>query len=134
MKTRVTIISSFLLILFLFTACQSETKPESLDEDINEIEKIAERSENIQNKEDAFALIRDLNQNLKKVRDKILELDNKYNNASDAEKKSMERKFENQNKEINRHLKIISKNIEPYKEKKEVAKMLKKLNEIMITK
>ncbi|MBS3769823.1 MAG: hypothetical protein V5A47_05465 [Bacteroidales bacterium] len=134
MKTRLTIMTGILLSLFLFSGCQSESTPEDLQEDVKEIKRLEKQSENIENKEDAFELMRSLNQSMKSIRDKILEMDIKYRTASESEKKEMERKFEQSNAEIDESLKVISENIEPYKEDEKVSKMLDILNEIMISK
>lgn len=134
MKSQITIIASLLLSLLFFSGCQSETTPEDLQEDVKTIKEIEKRSENIENKEDAFEILRDLNQSLKSIRDKILELEMKYRDASENERKQIEKEFNTANTEIDQSLKVISKNTEPYKEEEEVSKMLDKLNEIMISK
>lgn len=134
MKTRLTIITSIFLSLLLFSGCQSESTPEDLQEDVKEIKHLETQSENIENKEDAFELMRNLNQAMKSVRDKILEMESNYRTASESKKKEMESEFEKANAEIDESLKVISKNVEPYKEEEEVAKMLDKLQEVMISK
>ncbi|MGM0531006.1 MAG: hypothetical protein ACQER7_06610 [Bacteroidota bacterium] len=134
MKTRLTIMTGILLSLFLFPGCQSESTPEDLQKDVKEIKRLEKQSGNIENKEDAFELMRNLNQAMKSVRDKILDMDLKYRTASENEKKEMEREFEKANTEIDESLKVISENVEPYKDEEKVSKMLDILNEIMISK
>ncbi len=135
MKTHLAIITSFLLSVLLFSGCQSDkAKPADLQEDIKEMKLLAERSENLENKKEAFDLMKDLNQNMKDIRDKTMEMDMKYRSASENEKEEMERKFEEVTTKIDKHLGTIKKNIEPYEEDDEVAKMIEKLNEILISK
>ena len=135
MKTHLAIITSFLLSVLLFSGCQSDkAKPADLQEDIKEMKLLAERSENLENKKEAFDLMKDLNQNMKDIRDKTMEMDMKYRSASENEKEEMERKFEEVTTKIDKHLGTIKKNIEPYEEDDEVSKMIEKLNEILISK
>ncbi|MFO8234362.1 MAG: hypothetical protein R6U04_03000 [Bacteroidales bacterium] len=135
MKTRLTIITSLLLGIFIFSGCGSEeTTPENLDEDIKMLQELEERSGNIENKEEAFTLLRDLNQTMKSIRDKLLSMDAVYREASDEEKKRMEEEFEEANEQMDASLKVIRENIDPYKDGEEVSKMIEKLNEIMISK
>lgn len=134
MKTRLTFITSLLLSLLLFSGCHSESTSEGLEDEVKEIQRLEEQSKNIENTEDAFELTRNLNQNMKSIRDKILDMEIKYREASQAEKGKMENKFKEANAKIDESLKVISENIEPYKDKEQVSRMLDKLNEILISK
>ena len=134
MKTRLTIITSIFLSLLLFSGCQSESTTENLQEEVKEIKRLEKQSKNIENKDAAFELMRNLNQTMKSVRDKILEMESNYRKASENRKQVMESEFEKANAEINESLKIISKNVEPYKDEKQVSQMLNKLQEVMISK
>ena len=134
MKTRLTIITSIFLSLLLFSGCQSESTTENLQEEVKEIKRLEKQSKNIENKDAAFELMRNLNQTMKSVRDKILEMESNYRTASENRKQEMESEFEKANAEINESLKIISKNVEPYKDEKQVSQMLNKLQEVMISK
>jgi hypothetical protein len=136
MKTRISFIASLLVSILLFSACQSEDKQQGpmLQEEVRSIEQIEERSANINNPEEAFVLMRDLNQTLKDIRNQILSVEQKYRTVSESEKQQLESEFKNANKQIDQSLKVISSNIEPYKEDERVSKMLQKLNEIMISK
>ncbi len=135
MKTQITLITSLLLSLLFFSGCQSEKKQGPLlQEELKAMKQIEQRSENIQNSEDAFIVLRDLNQTLKDIREGILTLENEYRAVSENEKQQIESEFNIVNSEINQSLNVISNNIEPYKEDERVSKMLVKLNEIMISK
>lgn len=135
MKTQITYITSLLLSLLLFSGCQSEKKQGPLlQEEINTLKQIEQRSENIENPEDAFNVLRDLNQSLKDIRDEILTLENKYRMVSENEKQQLESEFINAKSEIDQSLNVISNNVEPYKGDERVSKMLEKLNQIMISK
>jgi hypothetical protein len=134
MKTPITIITSIFLSLLLFSGCQSESSTEGLQEEVKEIQRLEKESGNIKNKEDAFELMRNLNQTMKDVRDKILEMEANYRKASENERKEMESEFEKANAQINESLKIISENVEPYKDEEQVSQMLNKLQEVMISK
>jgi len=136
MKTRITIIASLLVSILLFSGCQSEDEQQGamLQEEIKTIQQIEERSANIDNPEDAFVLMRDLNQTMKDIRDQILSVEQKYRKASESEKQQLKSEFQEANTQIDQSLKVISGNINPYKDDERVSKMLEKLNEIMISK
>ena len=134
MKTRITIITSVFLSLLLFSGCQSESTSDGLQEEVKEIQRLEEESGNIENNEDAFELMRNLNQTMKDVRDKILEMEANYRKATENERKEMESEFEKANAQINESLKVISENVEPYKDEEQVSQMLNKLQEVMISK
>ncbi len=134
MKTQIIITASFLLSLIFFPGCKPENSPVNLQEEVRVLKEIEERSENIENKNDAFNVLRDLNQTVKDIRDKILQMEERYREASGNEKAQIEKEFEQANKEIDRSLGIISKNTEPYKDIEEVSKMLEKLHELLISK
>jgi len=134
MKIRLTVITSILLSLLFFSGCQSESNPEDLQEDVEGIQRLEKQSGNIENTEDAFELMRNLNQAMQSVRDKILEMESNYRTASESKKKKMEREFKKANAQIDESLKVISENIEPYKEDEQVSQILDKLQEVMISK
>ncbi|MFP4041553.1 MAG: hypothetical protein ACLFT6_02200 [Bacteroidales bacterium] len=136
MKSRILIIITSLLVgALIFSGCKSEDKtPENLEEDVKALQELEKSSENLENTDDAFALMRDLNQTMKGIRDKLLSMDANYNTANEEEKKKMEKEFEDANKEIDKSLKTIRENIKPYEEEEEVSKMIQKLNEILISK
>ncbi|MFP4047305.1 MAG: hypothetical protein ACLFT4_06050 [Bacteroidales bacterium] len=136
MKSRILIIITSLLVgALIFSGCKSEdTTPENLDEDVKALQELEKSSENLENTDDAFTLMRELNQTMKGIRDKLLSMDANYNTANEEEKKKMEKEFEDANKEIDKSLKTIRENIKPYEEEEEVSKMIQKLNEILISK
>ena len=135
MKTQIIFITSLLLSLLLFSGCQSEKKKGPLlQEEINTLEQIEQRSENIGNPEDAFNVLRDLNKTLKDIREGILTMENEYRTVPENEKEQLESEFKSAKNEIDQSLKTISNNIAPYKEDDRVSKMLEKLNDIMISK
>ena len=134
MKTRLIIITGFLLSIFLLGGCGSEKAPEDLKTDVKEIQKLEKQSEDLSSADEAFTLLRNLNQAMKSVRDKILELDKKYRNASEAEKKKMVDNFTEINKEIDKSLKVIRKNIKPYEDDEQVSNMIDKLEGMLISK
>ena len=134
MKSQIIITATLLLSLLFFKGCKSETSPADLQEEVKVLKEIEKRSENIDSKNDAFNVLRDLNQTVKDIRDKILQMEERYREASESEKAQIEKTFEQANKEIDGSLGIISKNTEPYKDIEEVSKMLEKLNEILISK
>ena len=109
-----------------------------------EIDKIEQRSENVQTKEEAFTVLRDLNGAMKDVREAVLGLDNKYKDMRVGGKEYQEAKqsadfkktmaeFEKINSDIDSSLAAISQNLEPYKEDEEVKKMLEKLQSLLIS-
>ena len=144
MKIRLIVISSLLASILLMGGCGSETPMKDLKDASNEIDKIEQQSENIQNKEEAFTVLRDLNSEMKNVREAVLALDNKYINMkpdseefekvkqSEEFKNTME-EFEKINSDINSSLAVISENIEPYKDNEEVKKMIEKLQSLLIS-
>lgn len=134
MKTRLIIITGFLLSIFLLGGCGSEKAPEDLKTDVKEIQKLEKQSEDLSSADEAFTLLRNLNQTMKTVRDKILELDKNYRNASEAKKKEMENEFQEVNKEIDKSLKVIRKNIKPYEDDEQVSNMIDKLESMLISK
>jgi len=136
MKTQITFITSLLVSILLFSGCQSENEQQGalLQKEVKSIQQIEERSTNIDNPEEAFVLMRELNQTMKDIRDQILSMEQKYRTVSESEKKQLESEFSKANTQIDQSLKVISGNIEPYKKDERVSKMLDKLNEIMISK
>lgn len=134
MKTRLIIITGFLLSIFLLGGCGSENAPEDLKSDVKEIKKLEKKSENLSSPEETFALLRDLNNAMKGVRDKTLALDKKYRNASEAEQQKMVNEFEQIQKEIDNSLGVIRENIKPYEDDEQVSDMIQKLEEMLISK
>ena len=136
MKTQMTFIASLLVSLLLFSGCQSEEEQQgaTLQEEVKSIQQIEERSTNIDNPEEAFVLMRELNQTMKDIRDQILSMEQKYRTVSGSEKQQLKSEFNKANTQIDESLKVISQNIEPYEDDERVSKMLDKLNEIMISK
>jgi len=133
MKTRLIIITSFLLSVFLLGSCGSEKAPEDLKSDVKKIQEIEKKSENLSSADEAFTLLRNLNQAMKDVRDKILDLDKKYRTASEAEKQKMVNDFEQINKEIDKSLGTIRENIKPYEDDPQVKNMIDKLENMLIS-
>ena len=123
--------------MIFLSSCKEEPKEaiNTLEDEAKEIENLAERSKDINNAEDAFVLLRDLNQAMKHVRDAVLLLDNQFNKIDDeAKKESIEERFAKVNKEIDNNLNTISKNLDPYKDSEKVDQMMKKLEQVMISK
>ena len=126
------------------TGCGSENPMQNLKDAAKEIDKIEQQSENVQNTDQAFTTLRDLNNAMKDVREAVLALDNKYKNMkvggeefkkakqSEDFKKTME-EFEKVNSDINASLATISENLDPYKKDEEVKKMLTKLQSLLIS-
>ena len=144
MKIRLIIISSLLASMIFIAGCGSETPMKDLKETAKEIDKIEKRSENIQNKEEAFTLLKDLTSQMKDVREAALALDDKYKDMEaggeeikevkqSEEFKNKMAEFEKINSDIDSSLKVISKNVKPYKDNKEVGNMLEKLQTILIS-
>ncbi|MGC9343651.1 MAG: hypothetical protein ACP5E3_13185 [Bacteroidales bacterium] len=135
MKTQITFIVSLLISLLLLSGCKSDDKQGPLlQKEINSLKQIELQSENIANSEDAFNILRDLNQTLKDIREGTLTFENDYRAVSENEKQQLETSFINAKNEIDQSLKVISNNIDPYKNDERVSKMLDKLHEIMISK
>lgn len=135
MKTQITFIISLLMSLLLLFGCKSDEKQGPLlQKEINSLKQIEQRSENIENSEDAFNILRDLNQTLKDIREGTLTFENDYRAVSENEQQQLETSFINAKNEIDQSLKVISNNIDPYKNDERVSKMLDKLHEIMISK
>jgi PBP1b-binding outer membrane lipoprotein LpoB len=144
MKVRLIIISSLLASIIFMAGCGTDNPMQDLKDASKEIDKIEKQSENIQNKEQAFTVLRDLNGAMKDVREAALALDNKYKNmrvGSDEFKKAKQsedfkqtmNEFEKINSEIDSSLAAISKNLDPYKDDEEVKKMLSKLQSLLIS-
>lgn len=144
MKARLTILSIFLTGMIFMAGRASETPMKDLREAANEIDNIAERSENVQGNEEAFTILRDLNGAMKDVREATLTLDAKYTNMKVGGQEFQEAKqsedFKNKMEEFNKinsnidsSLATISENLEPYKKDEEVKKMLQKLQDLLIS-
>ena len=144
MKARIILISSLLVGMLFMAGCGSDTPMLDLKNAAEEIDKIEQRSENVQTKEEAFTVLRDLNGAMKDVREAVLGLDDKYKNMKvggeefEKAKQSQEFKqkmaeFEKVNSEIDSSLSAISSNLEPYKDDEEVKKMLEKLQSLLIS-
>jgi len=135
MKTQILFLKSLIISLLLFSGCQSEENQAAfLHEEVKTLKEIEQRSGRIENSENAFTVLRDLNQTLGDIRDEILSMEVTYREVSENEKQQLESEFNTAQSEIDRSLKVISTNIEPYKTDKRVSKMLVKLDEIMISK
>jgi hypothetical protein len=135
MKIQISIISALIFSLLMFSGCKSdEENGPLLQSEINDLKQIEQRSENIQTSEDAFTVLRDLNQTLKDIREGTLSMENEYITVSESEKQKLESEFKKAQNEIDQSLKVISSNIQPYTNDQKVSKMLDKLNEIMISK
>jgi hypothetical protein len=126
-----------LLTMLLLSACGGD-KQGTLDKlrgEAKEIQNIEARSDQINSAEDAFNVLGDLNQSMKQVRDACLNLDAEYRETKETPAKDqMKKEFSQINRQIDQSLKTISKNLEPYKEKEEISRMLEKLREMMISK
>jgi len=129
---------SLLLGLFIVAGCADKKPKETintLQDNVKEIQKLEKRSENIQNAEQAFTLLRDLNKTMKDVRNAVLELDANYPSMKDeSRKQEIEQRFEEINKELNASLATISENVKPYKDDERVTQITNKLNEVLISK
>lgn len=133
MKTRIIIITGFLLSVFLLGSCGSEKAPEDLKTDVKQIQELEKQSEDLNSADETFTLLRDLNKVMKGVRDKVLDLDRKYRTASEAEKQKMVNDFEEINKEIDKSLGNIRENIKPYEDDPQVKNMIDKLEGMLIS-
>jgi len=144
MKARYIIISSLLVGMIFMAGCGSENPMQQLKDAAKEINNIEERTENVQNKEEAFTILRDLNDAMKDVREAALSLDAEYSNmkvGSEEFKKAKEsadfqnkmEEFSKINADIDSSLATISENLDPYKEDEEVKKMLQKLQSLLIS-
>lgn len=144
MKARIILISTLLAGMLFMTGCGSETPMQDLRNASKEIDKIEQQSENVQNTEEAFTVLRDLNGAMKDVREAALGLDDEYKNMKvggeefrkakeSQEFKQKMAEFEKVNSEIDSSLAVISKNLEPYKDDEEVKKMLEKLQTLLIS-
>lgn len=145
MKIRILFITATIVSLIALTSCNKEASDpiEDIKNSTTEINKIEERSNNINDKIGAFEVLRDLNQEMKNVRNVSLALDEQYANVKRKEEdtladnpeftKKME-EFEQCLNDIDKSLQVIRENVKPYEDKEEVVKMIKKLNHIMITK
>lgn len=138
MKARYSIIISLLIGIFLITGCADE-KPqkaiETLNEELKEIDKLVERSENIENENDAFTLVRDLNKSMKDVRDAVLSMDSEYAELkNESQREKVKAQFAEANKKLDEKLQKISKNVEPFKDKPRVKQIMGKFHEVLISK
>ncbi|MGC9375240.1 MAG: hypothetical protein ACP5DQ_09390 [Bacteroidales bacterium] len=145
MKIRILFITATIIGLTALTSCNTDKSDpiEDIKNSITEINKIEERSNDISNELEAFEVLRDLNQEIKTVRNASLALDEQYADvkrkdegtlADDPEFTKKMEEFEQYLNDIDKSLQIIRKNVKPYEDKEEVEKMIKKLNHIMITK
>jgi len=144
MKARLTILSILFTGMIFMAGCASETPMKDLRAAAKEIDNIEERSENVQNAEEAFTILRDLNGAMKDVRGAALSLDEEYTNmkvgGEEFQKAKQSEEFKNKmsefnkiNSDIDSSLATISENLEPYKEDEEVKKMLQKLQNLLIS-
>ena len=145
MKKRLFLISSLFLGLLIFSGCGSDTTPmEDLKTASKEIDKIEKRSENVSSTDEAFQLMRDLNQEIKDVRGAVMALDAEYTDMKPGseefekvtqteEYKQKVAEFEKVNAQIDSSLATISKNMEPYKDKEQVDQMIQKLQDLLIS-
>ncbi|MFW6019561.1 MAG: hypothetical protein ACOCPM_03185 [Bacteroidales bacterium] len=154
MKSRMLILSAIIGSMLFLASCGDEDKStpmEKIEGISKNIDKIEERSNEINNPEEAFTILQDLNNELKGLRDASMALDEKHRDIdpvaakgetidedeqiehSDEFEKDMQ-KFDEITDDINSSLKIISKNVKPYKDDPEVKKMMEKVETIMITK
>ena len=124
--------------------CGSENPMQQLKDAAKEINNIEERTENVQNKEEAFTILRDLNDAMKDVREAALSLDAEYSNmkvgSEEFQKAKESADFQNKmeefskiNADIDSSLATISENLDPYKKDEEVKKMLQKLQSLLIS-
>jgi predicted nucleic acid-binding Zn-ribbon protein len=145
MKIRILFITATIVSLTALTSCNKEGSDpiEDIKNSITEINKIEERSNDISNELEAFEVLRDLNQEMKNIRNASLALDEQYADvkredegtlADDPEFTKKMEEFEQCLNTIDQSLQVIRKNVQPYEDKEEVEKMIKKLNHIMITK
>lgn len=145
MKIRILFITATIVSLIALTSCNKEASDpiEDIKNSTTEINKIEERSNNINDKIGAFEVLRDLNQEMKNVRNVSLALDEQYANVKRKEEDSLAdnpeftkkmEEFEQCLNDIDKSLQVIRENVKPYEDKEEVVKMIKKLNHIMITK
>ncbi|MFO8054253.1 MAG: hypothetical protein R6U19_03715 [Bacteroidales bacterium] len=145
MKNPIVIISSLVLSLLIFNSCGSDAPADHLAdlEAINSnIEKIAEKSESISSHEEAFTILRDLNQEIKSMRGTVLAIDEEYRDLSESEfeeakqspefKERMQR-FEQIMEKMDASLQKIKRNVEPYKSDRQVKNMIEKLENILIS-
>jgi DNA repair ATPase RecN len=136
MNTKYLIFNNILFLLILLSGCgkDKEDTLNDLKDEMKEIQGIEARSGDMTSEEDAFNVLSDLNQSLKRVRDACLTLDDEYGETQDvAAKEQMEREFSRINDQIDQSLHAISRNLEPYKKKEEISRMLKKLHGLMIS-
>ena len=144
MKIRLALISSLLVSILFLSGCGSEAPMQDLRNAAKQIDQIEKQSENVQNKEEAFTVLRDLNDAMKDVREAVLGLDNEYKNMKVGSEEFQQAKqsedfknkmaeFEKINSGIDSSLAAISKNLEPYKDDEEVKKMLTKLQGLLIS-
>ncbi len=144
MKMRLIVISSLLAGMIFMAGCGSETPMKDMRSAAKEIDKIEQQSKQVQNKEEAFTVLRDLNGAMKDVRESALTLDEKYSDmkagSEEFQKAKQSEDFQQTMQEFNKirsdidaSLAAISKNLEPYKDDKEVKKMLEKLQTLLIS-
>ncbi|MDA3819226.1 MAG: hypothetical protein PF590_01945 [Candidatus Delongbacteria bacterium] len=145
MKIRILFITATIIGLAALTSCNNDTSDpiEDIKTNTAAIKKIEERSNDISSELDAFEILRDLNQEMKTVRNASLALDEQYADVSrknentladDPEFSKKMEEFEQCLNDIDKSLQVIRENVKPYEDKEEVEKMIKKLNHIMITK
>ncbi|MGC9330594.1 MAG: hypothetical protein ACP5DZ_01800 [Bacteroidales bacterium] len=145
MKIRILFITAIIVSLTALTSCNKETSDpiEDIKNSTTEINKIAERSNNISDEIGAFEVLSDLNQEMKNIQNASLALDEQYANverkyeetlADDPEFNNKMEEFEQCLNDIVESLQVIRENVKPFENKEEVEKMIKKLNQIMITK
>ncbi|MGM0612127.1 MAG: hypothetical protein ACQESM_01320 [Bacteroidota bacterium] len=152
MKSRMLILSTVIISMFFLAGCGEESNPmQDLEGVSKNINKIEEKSEQIDNAEEAFTVLQNLNDELKNLRDASMSLDDKHRdvNPTKAKREGIDedeqikqsddferdmQKFDKITDDINSSLKVISENVKPYKDDPEVKKMMGKVETIMITK
>lgn len=145
MKIRILIISSLVFSFLLFSGCGSDAPADhmaDLEGITKNIRNLADESENVSNPEEAFTLLRSLNQEIKSTREAALSIDAEYADLSKAEfevkqntpefRERMAR-FESAMDDMDQALQTIKSNVDPYKSDEQVSQMYDKLETILIS-
>jgi|GEM_PF-905619 chromosome segregation ATPase len=145
MKIRILVISSLVFSFLLFSGCGSDAPADhmaDLEGATKNIRNLADDSEDVSSAEEAFTLLRNLNQEIKGVRDAVLSIDTEYANLSKAEFEARQNtpefrermaRFENAMDDMDQSLQTIKSNVDPYKSDEQVSQMYDKLETILIS-
>ena len=131
MKSTKIIFSIGLILAISTIGCNKQSASDKLEKHLSAIETLSE--ETVNNAEEAFQLLRSFNSHMKDIKNSIMNMESKYNNADNKkEKEKIKIEFDTVNNRIKKASEKIYHLIEPYKNNKNVIEVMEKINEVLI--